>query len=176
MSINKNHQTLINNKTVDKSSTSKSKFVCISNLDDVDAAFYQPILGYNDAIRLDLHLNVFENIIGDMLFNPTVITKLGFLSTKYCIDELLRKKTASLTTFEQARVKIVKALINDNSPFVFTNPTKDLDVISSKIICKYLKDLTLEDKTVIVFSTQAFVKNYSDINYQLIDYALVAEN
>ena len=88
----------------------------------------------------------------------------------------LEEKTASLTTFEQARVKIVKALINDNSPFVFTNPTKDLDVISSKIICKYLKDLTLEDKTVIVFSTQAFVKNYSDINYQLIDYALVAEN
>lgn len=154
----------------------QSKFICISNLDDADVAFYQPILGCNDAISLDYQLSVFDNVIGNKVYDPSVIFNLGFLSTKYNIEHLLRSDTKSLSAFEQMRLKIVKALINREPVIVFTNPTKGLNKVSSRIICKYLKDLTLESITVIVFSTHDYIKKYSDINYQLIDYALVNDN
>lgn len=114
-------------------------------------------------------LIVFDNLLlnfGDKDCRQ-IIGRIEDLMTKFAIDDLLYRKTSTLSGGEKQRVSLVRALIMDPDLVIADEPTGNLDKENSELILGYLKTLCLEQKTVVVVSHDEKVIEYSDIHYNL---------
>lgn len=121
---------------------------------------------------LDGYLKAYENVIMPMIINKGITKK----ERKGISLELLKKVglfdrvnhfPKELSGGEQQRVAIARALANNPTILLCDEPTGNLDVDSEKMIFNILRDLSRQDKCVIVVSHSSEIKEYADVVYKL---------
>jgi putative ABC transport system ATP-binding protein len=139
----------------------------------------------NDESMSELRRNVvgfiFQNggLINDLLVIDNIMINKSFderyqlqdklieLSKRFRINNLLDRKTNTLSGGEKQRVALACALLNDSKLIIADEPTGNLDHRNSKIILDFLKELSTEDKTVIVVTHDMNLLTYCDYAYNL---------
>lgn len=71
------------------------------------------------------------------------------------IDKFAEVKVSNLSTGMKQRVAIAISLVHDPDIIIYDEPTNGLDVVSSKMVIDYLKELKTNGKTIII-STHIF--------------------
>lgn len=71
------------------------------------------------------------------------------------IDKFAEVKVSNLSTGMKQRVAIAISLVHDPDIIIYDEPTNGLDIVSSKMVIDYLKELKTNGKTVII-STHIF--------------------
>lgn len=72
------------------------------------------------------------------------------ISRKLGIDGYLDQRCATLSTGQKQRLNLARALVHDPEIMLLDEPTRGLDVIGSKVIFDYVRDLRQLGKAVIV--------------------------
>lgn len=116
---------------------------------------------------LDEHLKAYENVIMPMLINDKISKderKKKALDLLELVDlsERAEHFPKEMSGGEKQRVAIARALANNPSVILADEPTGDLDEENEEKIFKILKNLTKEEKCVIVVSHSNEVKKYAD--------------
>ena len=80
------------------------------------------------------------------------------------IDKFAEVKVSNLSTGMKQRVAIAISLVHDPDIIIYDEPTNGLDIVSSKMVIDYLKELKTNGKTIII-STHIFevVEKVADI-------------
>ena len=71
------------------------------------------------------------------------------------IDKFAEVKVSNLSTGMKQRVAIAISLVHDPDIIIYDEPTNGLDIVSSKMVIDYLKELKTKGKTIII-STHIF--------------------
>ena len=71
------------------------------------------------------------------------------------IDKFAEVKVSNLSTVMKQRVAIAISLVHDPDIIIYDEPTNGLDIVSSKMVIDYLKELKTNGKTIII-STHIF--------------------
>lgn len=71
------------------------------------------------------------------------------------IDKFAEVKVSNLSTGMKQRVAIAISLVHDPDIIIYDEPTNGLDIVSSKMVIYYLKELKTNGKTIII-STHIF--------------------
>ena len=71
------------------------------------------------------------------------------------IDKFAEVKVSNLSTGMKQRVAIAIPLVHDPDIIIYDEPTNGLDIVSSKMVIDYLKELKTNGKTIII-STHIF--------------------
>lgn len=71
------------------------------------------------------------------------------------IDKFAEVKGSNLSTGMKQRVAIAISLVHDPDIIIYDEPTNGLDIVSSKMVIDYLKELKTNGKTIII-STHIF--------------------
>lgn len=71
------------------------------------------------------------------------------------IDKFAEVKVSNLSTGMKQRVAIAISLVHDADIIIYDEPTNGLDIVSSKMVIDYLKELKTNGKTIII-STHIF--------------------
>lgn len=71
------------------------------------------------------------------------------------IDKFAEVKVSNLSTGMKQRVAIAISLVHDPDIIIYDEPTNGLDIVSSKMVIDYLKELKANGKTIII-STHIF--------------------
>ena len=71
------------------------------------------------------------------------------------IDKCAEVKVSNLSTRMKQRVAIAISLVHDPDIIIYDEPTNGLDIVSSKMVIDYLKELKTNGKTIII-STHIF--------------------
>ena len=71
------------------------------------------------------------------------------------IDKFAEVKVSNLSTGMKQRVAIAISLVHDPDIIIYDEPTNGLDIVSSKMVIDYLKELKTNGKTIII-STHIF--------------------
>lgn len=71
------------------------------------------------------------------------------------IDKFAEVKVSNLSTGMKQRVAIAISLVHDPDLIIYDEPTNGLDIVSSKMVIDYLKELKTNGKTIII-STHIF--------------------
>ena len=71
------------------------------------------------------------------------------------IDKFAEVKVSNLSTGMKQRVAIAISLVHDPDKIIYDEPTNGLDIVSSKMVIDYLKELKTNGKTIII-STHIF--------------------
>jgi ABC-2 type transport system ATP-binding protein/sodium transport system ATP-binding protein len=72
------------------------------------------------------------------------------ISQKLGISAYVDQRCATLSTGQKQRVNLARALVHDPDIMLLDEPTRGLDVIGSKVIFDYVRDLRELGKAVIV--------------------------
>jgi ABC-2 type transport system ATP-binding protein/sodium transport system ATP-binding protein len=75
---------------------------------------------------------------------------LARLSEILCLDELLSRRCATLSTGQKQRINLARALIHQPPVLLLDEPTLGLDVLGSQIVVEYIAHLREEGKAVIL--------------------------
>ena len=71
------------------------------------------------------------------------------------IDKFAEVKVSNLSTGMKQRVAIAISLVHDPDIIIYDEPTNGLDIVSSKMVIDYLKEIKTNGKTIII-STHIF--------------------
>ena len=126
------------------------------------------------SFYLNNSLTALENVMLPLYINKEVkkeerkniaismLKKLG-------LGDRLNHKPKELSGGEQQRVAIARALINNPKIIIADEPTGNLDTANEIEIFKTLKDISKENKIVIVVSHNPVVIDYCDYLYEMND-------
>ncbi|MCD8119680.1 MAG: ABC transporter ATP-binding protein [Lachnospiraceae bacterium] len=89
------------------------------------------------------------------------------LLSLFGMEEYLHRYPDELSGGEQQRACIARALVNDPSVILADEPTGNLDEDNEQVVAKYLRGLTVQDKTVIVVTHNEAVREYADVVYNM---------
>lgn len=112
---------------------------------------------------LDDYLNVYDNIL-----LPTLLNKkdnknnIIDLAKTYGIENRLKHFPKELSGGEQARVALIRAIINDPDIILADEPTGNLDGKNEIIVLNNLKKIARNGKCVIVVSHSKDIEKYVD--------------
>jgi len=101
-------------------------------------------------------------------FDLSLLSKINNLAEKFKVIHLLNRKTSTLSSGEKQRIALLRSLLRDPELIIADEPTGNLDIDNSNLILTFLKELTLENKTVIIVSHDEKVKKYADYCYYLL--------
>ncbi len=115
---------------------------------------------------LNDNLTALENVLLPTLINKdlnkdTAKNRAISLFEKFNLSERMNHYPGELSGGEAQRVSLIRALINDPTYILADEPTGNLDPKNTKLILKYLKEIS-KDKCVIVVTHNEDVKKYSD--------------
>lgn len=115
---------------------------------------------------LNDNLTALENVLLPTLINKdlnkdTAKNRAISLFEKFNLSERMNHYPGELSGGEAQRVSLIRALINDPAYILADEPTGNLDPKNTKLILKYLKEIS-KDKCVIVVTHNEDVKKYSD--------------
>lgn len=115
---------------------------------------------------LNDNLTALENVLLPTLINKdlnrdTAKNRAISLFEKFNLSERMNHYPCELSGGEAQRVSLIRALINDPAYILADEPTGNLDPKNTKLILKYLKEIS-KDKCVIVVTHNEDVKKYSD--------------
>jgi len=103
------------------------------------------------------------------------------LFKRFGIDKFAEVKIGNLSTGMRQKVSLVVSLVHDPEIIIFDEPTNGLDVMTSKVVTDFIKELKSEGKTIII-STHIFslIEKVCDrvgivINGKMITCATLAE-
>ena len=85
------------------------------------------------------------------------------------LDHRMKNFPSQLSGGEQQRVAIARALINNPKIIIADEPTGNLDSQSEKEVFDILKQISKENKIVIVVSHNPIVKEYADVVLEIND-------
>ncbi len=130
---------------------------------------------------LDRGLDVWDNIVLPVESKGQKINKdkIDYLVDLFEIKDKIYSNSDKLSGGEQIRVSIVRALAVDTIKlFLADEPTNHLDTERKKIIFNYIATITkeLNIAALIVTHDKAFAKEYADIEYTMVDGAVVSKN
>ena len=83
------------------------------------------------------------------------IVRIKELFNTLGIDKFAEVKVSNLSTGMKQRVAIAISLVHDPDIIIYDEPTNGLDIVSSKMVIDYLKELKTNGKTIII-STHIF--------------------
>lgn len=84
-----------------------------------------------------------------------IVRKKDELFNTLGIDKFAEVKVSNLSTGMKQRVAIAISLVHDPDIIIYDEPTNGLDIVSSKMVIDYLKELKTNGKTIII-STHIF--------------------
>ena len=126
------------------------------------------------SFYLNNNLSALENVMLPLYINKNVkkserkeLAK-GML-TKFNLGNRINHKPKELSGGEQQRVAIARALINNPKIIIADEPTGNLDSQSEKEVFDILKQISKENKIVIVVSHNPIVKEYADCILEMED-------
>lgn len=124
--------------------------------------------------NLEENLNALDNVMLPLLINNEIPkSKRKNISLelleKMNLKDRVNHYPKELSGGEQGRVAIARALANDPEIILADEPTGALDQETGDNILKILKDLTNQNKIVIVVSHDEKVKKYADIILKIED-------
>ena len=139
----------------------------------------QEIIGQNigfvfQKFYLNNNLTALENVILPSLINKEITKderrkKAIKLLELVGLENRLNHKPKELSGGEAQRVAIARSLINNPKIIIADEPTGNLDKTSELTIFKLLKEISKQDKIVIVVSHNELIKEYADKVYYLDD-------
>lgn len=139
----------------------------------------QEIIGQNigfvfQKFYLNNNLTALENVILPSLINKEITKderrkKAIKLLELVGLENRLNHKPKELSGGEAQRVAIARSLINNPKIIIADEPTGNLDKTSELTIFKLLKEISKQDKIVIVVSHNELIKEYANKVYYLDD-------
>lgn len=139
----------------------------------------QEIIGQNigfvfQKFYLNNNLTALENVILPSLINKEMTkeerkAKALQLLKLVGLENRLNHKPKELSGGEAQRVAVARSLINDPKIIIADEPTGNLDKTSELTIFKLLKEISKQDKIVIVVSHNELIKEYANKVYYLDD-------
>jgi ABC-type lipoprotein export system ATPase subunit len=124
------------------------------------------------AFYLNSKLKAFENVMLPMYINSEIKPderkpKAFELLDKFSLSDRSMHYPGELSAGEQQRVAIARALANSPNFILADEPTGNLDKDNERIVLDTLKDLTKENRAVVVVSHNEIVKEYADVLYHM---------
>lgn len=139
----------------------------------------QEIIGQNigfvfQKFYLNNNLTALENVILPSLINKEITKderrkKASQLLKLVGLENRLNHKPKELSGGEAQRVAVARSLVNNPKIIIADEPTGNLDKTSELTIFKLLKEISKQDKIVIVVSHNELIKEYADKVYYLDD-------
>ncbi len=139
----------------------------------------QEIIGQNigfvfQKFYLNNNLTALENVILPSLINKEITKderrkKAIKLLELVGLENRLNHKPKELSGGEAQRVAVARSLVNNPKIIIADEPTGNLDKISELTIFKLLKEISKQDKIVIVVSHNELIKEYANKVYYLDD-------
>ncbi len=139
----------------------------------------QEIIGQNigfvfQKFYLNNNLTALENVILPSLINKKITKderrkKAIKLLELVDLENRLNHKPKELSGGEAQRVAVARSLINNPKIIIADEPTGNLDKTSELTIFKLLKEISKQDKIVIVVSHNELIKEYANKVYYLDD-------
>lgn len=136
--------------------------------DDQKAKIRMKKIGFVfQSFYLNPRLKAFENVELPMYINPEINNKDRELRGKELLRSLGLEKRINhypkeLSGGEQQRVAIARALANNPNFILADEPTGNLDKENEEIVFKMLKNLTTQNKGIVVVSHNEEIKKYAD--------------
>ena len=126
------------------------------------------------SFYLNNNLSALENVILPLYINKKIkSSERKVLATKmlskFNLENRINHKPKELSGGEQQRVAIARALINNPKIIIADEPTGNLDSQSEKEVFDILKQISKENKIVIVVSHNPIVKKYVDVVLEIND-------
>ena len=126
------------------------------------------------SFYLNNSLTALENVMLPLYINKVVKKEerknlAASMLKKLGLGDRLNHKPKELSGGEQQRVAIARALINNPKIIIADEPTGNLDTANEIEIFKTLKDISKENKIVIVVSHNPIVTDYCDYLYEMND-------
>ena len=158
-----NGKYFLNDKDVTNVNSELKSKIISENIGFVFQSFY-----------LNNNLSALENVMLPLYINKNVkkserkeLAK-GMLA-KFNLGNRINHKPKELSGGEQQRVAIARALINNPKIIIADEPTGNLDSQSEKDVFDILKEISKENKIVIVVSHNPIVKEYADCILEMED-------
>jgi len=125
-------------------------------------------------------LSVIENVliaatIQGAAASQAVVRRAGSSLDRLGLSDFSRMKVERLSGGQKQRVAIARALINEPEIILCDEPTSALDVDSSTVVLKTLKDLSKENRAVVLVTHDPRVFPYADRLIQLDDGKVVTD-
>ncbi len=159
--------------------TNGKYFLNDNDITNVNSELKSKIISENigfvfQSFYLNNNLSALENVMLPLYINKNVkkserkeLAK-GML-TKFNLGNRINHKPKELSGGEQQRVAIARALINNPKIIIADEPTGNLDSQSEKEVFDILKQISKENKIVIVVSHNPIVKEYADCILEMED-------
>ncbi len=148
----------------------------VKNLNDTEKSYIRGMrIGFVfQSFYLNNNLTTIENVILPMYINKKIEKKERIAIAKKILDKLglidrINHLPSQLSGGEQQRVAIARALINNPDIIIADEPTGNLDSKNEKEIFDILKQISEEDKIVIVVTHNNIIKKYADVLYNIED-------
>mgnify|MGYP002575921496 FL=1 len=139
----------------------------------------QEIIGQNigfvfQKFYLNNNLTALENVILPSLINKEITKderrkKASQLLKLVGLENRLNHKPKELSGGEAQRVAVARSLVNNPKIIIADEPTGNLDKTSELTIFELLKEISKQDKIVIVVSHNELIKEYANKVYYLDD-------
>lgn len=147
---------VINESIVDNLTDNEKAFIRMKEIGFIFQSFY-----------LNPRLKAFENVELPMYINKEISLKEREIRAKKLLESFGLEKRIThypkeLSGGEQQRVAIARALANNPNFILADEPTGNLDKENEDIVFKTLKNLTNENKGVVVVSHNEEIKKYAD--------------
>ena len=159
--------------------TNGKYFLNDNDITNVNSELKSKIISENigfvfQSFYLNNNLSALENVMLPLYINKNVKKSerkelAKGMRAKFNLGNRINHKPKELSGGEQQRVAIARALINNPKIIIADEPTGNLDSQSEKEVFDILKQISKENKIVIVVSHNPIVKEYADCILEMED-------
>jgi len=109
-------------------------------------------------------LTAIENVVAPQMFDKSQdFDRAAGLLRRFGLQDRLDHRPHQLSGGEQQRVAIARALINDPGLILADEPTANLDSRNGSEVIRTLKDISKENRTVIIATHNERIADFADV-------------